>query len=88
MRIKPSEIRMFLEDGGRILVKAGACELRDGIKNGTRSYVLISHETKEFYLIPKDQALAISEPFALLPDFIKAKTDLERLIAEIRQKHL
>jgi len=87
IKIKPSEINQFLEDGGRTLVKAGAYELKDGIKNGTRSFVLIGHDLKEVYLIPQQTAESIAGPFALMPDFMKAKNDLERLMAEIRQKN-
>ena len=75
---------MFLEDGGRTLIKAGCYELKDGIKNGTKSFVVIDHEKKDVFLIPKETAVEISHPFAIMPDIIKAKTELETLIKTIR----
>jgi len=84
-KIKFSEVRMFLEDGGRTLVRAGDYELKDGIKNGTKSFVVIDYKENDVFLIPEQEAVAISDSFAVMPDLIKAKADLEALVSRMRQ---
>lgn len=84
-KIKNSEIGFFLEDGGRVLMKAGTLELRDGFKNGVRSCVLINDESGETYLISTEMANALFFPFSIDPDLRKASTDLRALYFKLSQ---
>jgi len=85
IKIKPSEICLFAEDGGRTLIRAGQYELKDGIKNQTRSYFLLYHQTKEVFLIPQQEAMAIFHPFSLYPDFREAETAMSQLFDRIKE---
>ncbi|MCL1951126.1 MAG: hypothetical protein FWF59_15505 [Turicibacter sp.] len=85
VKIKWSEIPQFLEDGGRTLVRAADFELRDGIKNGSRSYVFIRHETREVFLIPGETAQKIAHSYAVLPDYLWALQVLQVLDDQIRE---
>ena len=78
--IKMNQIYKYAENGGRLLVRAGAYELRDGIKNGKRSCFLIDHDRVKAYRISPEACDNIFDHFALTADLHRARETMKQLL--------